>query len=263
MATWKGRNLNNCQKAELINIIMDEIGTNDTLQSEITELKSVVHVLQEQTAELLAKMDTLLKRPQERTLGDLSDGPADATVHGSGRSNSPMNFASVVKSSVQSVFMEEKAKSDVVIINLPEKGQDAADMSHLCEVTGVITKPITAKRLGKKNENNGRHRLLMATFPTPFDARTFQLKVNEAKHSKSLTIPNIRCRPGRTKKEQENRTKLSDEIYKLNQEARKDGNESYSIRQNGQVWKFQKNDEGQWRRVADWKYTPKPTGNER
>ena len=53
------------------------------------------------------------------------------------------------------------------------------------------------------------------------------------------------------------------EVYALNEAAKSTGTrtESYSIRKNGDVWKFEKRNDG-WKRVADWVFTPSASENE-
>ena len=136
---------------------------------------------------------------------------------------------------MQSVIEEEKVKSDVIVSDFRDSNRDIADVEPLCTEVGFSSKPISVQRLGKSpigksTEQPVRPRLLKITFKTPFDARTFQAKVEEAKKSETLSQSTLRCRPGRTKEEQTKFTKLKSEIYKLNQSA-DTSVESFSLRQ--------------------------------
>ena len=78
---------------------------------------------------------------------------------------------------------------------------------------------------------------------------------------KNLNLPAIRLRSGKSKEELEafrNNAKL---VYNLNAEAKKAGrqdSESFSLRDNGAIWKFATNENGAWRRVTGWS-PPSPT----
>ena len=169
----------------------------------------------------------------------------------------PKSFADVVKASVQSVIHEEKVRSDVILINVKDAKQDFDDVKTLCADIGFPSNPIATQRLGKSQEN--RERLLKVSFGNAFDARAFQAKFNEAKKDDNPRARGVRCRPGRTKAEQDQYSKLNKTVHNLNVDS-SDG-ESYSLRPNGQIWKFAKSDEGHWKRVPGWSYKPPSPGS--
>lgn len=175
----------------------------------------------------------------------------------------PTSFADVVKSSVQSAIHEEKTKSDVILINVKDAKKDSDDVKKICSDIGCPSKPVAMQRLGRSLDN--RERLLKVSFGNPFDARAFQAKFQEAKSEDNPTTRGIRCRPGRTKAEQQQYSKLSSTVYNLNKDS--SDTESYSLRSNGQIWKFAKNNEGHWTRVSDWSHklaspdSPAASGN--
>jgi len=153
--------------------------------------------------------------------------------------------------SVQSALLEESAKKDVVI-NLPENKRDTADIEDLCQQAKVTVKPTAIARLGKPNPD--RTRPLKVSFPSAFDARTFQSRIDTYKESSTdEALTKLRCRPCRTREEQAKFSALSKEVKKLN-EAANEG-ESFSIRQNGEVWKFIK-DNDHWKRAMNWNFSP-------
>ena len=193
-------------------------------------------------------------RDENRKLVEKVSNPASARMAQPPSTNSdlPKTFAQVVKTSVQSVIREEKVKSDVILLNVKDAKQDSSDVKTLCHDIGFPSQPIGIQRLGKSQEN--RHRLLKVSFSTSFDARAFQAKFDEARKDDVAKVRGIRCRPGRTKAEQEQFSKLNKAVYKLNQEA--SDSESYSLRSNMQIWRFARSDEGQWKRDADWSYRP-------
>ena len=168
---------------------------------------------------------------------------------------SSLSFADVAKTSVESVLQQEQSRSDVIIVNLKDDKKDAESVCSLCEEIGCPSKPIATHRLGKVRDD--KPRLLKATLRNPFDARAFNAKVDEAKKNGSLSQSRIRCRPGRTKEEQAKFSSLASAAYNLNAKAKEDKlSESYSLRPNGKILKFSKNENGHWRRVADWEYKP-------
>lgn len=205
--------------------------------SAIEQLTIECKELREENKKLTSKMSACNPSPMQ--------APTTST-------SPPMSFADVVKSSVQSVIQEEKAKSDVILINVKDSKQDTNDVKELCSDIGFPSQPVGAQRLGKSQTN--RPRLLKVSFGSAFDARAFQSKFSEAKKSDNPKIREVRCRPGRTKAEHEKFAKLSTTVYQLNQQASE--GESYSLRLNGQIWKFSKDEEGRWKRVADWSHSP-------
>ena len=64
-----------------------------------------------------------------------------------------------------------------VVINLPENKRDTDDVNDLCHKVAV--KPSPSTRIGKPEKD--RPRPLKASFPTPFDARTFMAKLKAYK----------------------------------------------------------------------------------
>ncbi|ELT89710.1 hypothetical protein CAPTEDRAFT_193703 [Capitella teleta] len=68
-------------------------------------------------------------------------------------------------------------------------------------------------------------------------------------------------RPCRGSEEQVRYLKQKEETWKLNDNAKKNGvheSESFSLRNNGEIWKYIKHNDGKWKRVAEWKRRPTP-----
>lgn len=223
-------------------------------------LIAIQNLLQTQTASFVAEIQSLrdevgllrteLAAAQERfsKQASLPAPPASSSAMGA----KDHSFADVVKASVCSAIEEEKSKNEIVIQGLPENDHDEQDVRELCTRASVNVKPVTVNRLGKPNPD--RPRRLKASFPTPFDARTFMAKVDECKESDPVSFP-IRVRPGRTREQQA----LSSKVYKLNQKAR--SGESFSLRNNAEVWMYKKSDDGKWLRVTDWTFSDSEQGN--
>lgn len=164
----------------------------------------------------------------------------------------PKTFADAVKSSIRSALDEDKAKQEVIIQRLPENNNDKVDVDELCSLAEVAVKPTAVSRLGKPDPK--RPRFLKATFPSIFDSRLFRAKVEESKEALSVSFPDVRCRPARTRDQQAIHKALSPEVFNLNKNAV--SGTSFSIRPNGEVWKFCKNESGHWKRDADWTFSP-------
>ena len=220
-------------------------------------LAAVKELFEEQTKALMKEIDDL--RKEVTSLKEkLSEKDADASFPPLPTSNK--TFADVVKTSVESVLQQEQVRNDVILVNLKDDKKDTESVDNLCNEIGCASKPVATQRLGKEKDN--KPRLLKATFQTPFDARTFNAKIDEAKKSGSFSQPRLRCRPGRTREEQTKFSSLATTAYKLNMKAREDdADESYSLRPNGRIWKFAKNENNQWRRVTDWEYKPDNTNS--
>jgi hypothetical protein len=138
-------------------------------------------------------------------------------------------------------------------------------VDDLCVKVQAVTKPCAVTRLGKENTTAGRPRLIKATFPSQFDARAFLSRMEESRKNANNDAQRIRVRPGRTPDEQSLFTKLSKQVYKMNQDAKSAGlNESFSVRATGDVWKFTKSESGRWVHSKDWVFTPTTlsSGNE-
>lgn len=237
----------NCPSCRTLPSVVQELITMvKSLQDEFTAYK-----LQSNSAIDELKNECQQLRRENKALQELVSTPLEPK---NPATNDTRSFADVVKSSVQTVLREEKVKSDVILINVNDAKQDSNDIKELCSEIGFPTQPVGVQRLGKPQTN--RPRLLKVTFGSVFDARAFQAKFLEAKKEDHPKTSGVRCRPGRTKAEQENFTKLSKAVYNLNKDAKPAGNESFSLRPNGQVWKFAKDEEGRWKRVTDWTYTP-------
>jgi len=159
------------------------------------------------------------------------------------------HVAKVVQESVQSAFRKESAMKDIVI-NLPEKKNDAADIDAICEKASVCVKPSSISRMGKPRSD--RPRPLKVSFQTVFDARAFMSRIDACRKNSDDTdgMSKLKCRPCRSHEEQKRFLKLIKEVRSLNDGA-KDG-ESYSLRQDCEIWKFAKNESGHWVRVPDW-----------
>ena len=90
------------------------------------------------------------------------------------------------------------------------------------------------------------------SFSCPFDSRAFCHRVDEIRQT-DPEVAALRVHPGRSKDEQKLFNKNANIVYKLNKEAEKDKTKvSYSLRDNGSVWRFEENDQGEWVCVQDW-----------
>lgn len=148
---------------------------------------------------------------------------------------------------------EEKCRNDVMISRVEEKGQDQAMISDLCTKLELKATPIGIMRVGHKSKAPSHHRMLKVSFANAFDARAFSARFDEKKKA-GTALPSLRMRPGRTKQEQALFKRKGDEVHKLNKTARdSNANESFSLRNNGDIWRFTKNGDGKRVRDGAWR----------
>jgi hypothetical protein len=220
----------------------------EALLAEISNLRAEVAMLREKL-EAAEMQNTSLEPTPAQAADALSS------------TNRTTNYADVVKA-VKSALSEENVKKDVVI-NLPENKADLADVNVLCQKTDVSVKPSSFTRIGKRQtqspSQSNRPRPLKMSFPTPFDARTFMAKLEAYKKDARENDPflKVRCRPCRSPEEQARHAVYSKEARKLNEAAKANGieTESYSLRKNGDIWKFAKTSD-HWKRVPEWVFKP-------
>jgi hypothetical protein len=104
-----------------------------------------------------------------------------------------------------------------------------------------------------------RERLLKVTFANSFDARSFLARPDERRKTgaDNDALMKLHMRSGRSKEEQVRYKRLKADTHKLNLDAKKDGLQvSFSVRDNGKIWKYVKDDSGRWERATDWSYSP-------
>ena len=157
--------------------------------------------------------------------------------------------AEVVRSTVESAMNNTDAKKELILIGVQE-GDDQHFLSELCNKMDFASDSPELVRIGHKAD--GRKRLLKLTFPSNFDARKFKAKFDQLKSEKK-DIPNIRMRLGKTKQEREMYARNKQTAKKLNEDT-KDTKCSFSLRENGSIWRFVKGDDGKWKRDRDWSH---------
>jgi hypothetical protein len=145
-----------------------------------------------------------------------------------------------VKAAVKTVLHDEKSKSEVVINKMPENKQDQRDIENLCTKMQFSARPTSIIRLGKDSSKPPRP--MKVTFPTPFDARAFLAKADAVKKEGDDELKKLHCRPCHTSEEQTRFLKLKTNVTKLNEESV--ATESYSLRNNGEVWKYAQDEAG-------------------
>ena len=171
-------------------------------------------------------------------------------------------FTEALSKTVKAAFRDEKARSDVVVGRLKEKGNDQHDVAELCSKINFSTRPTDTVRLGKKRESTDDYpRPLKVSFSSPFDAKAFCARFKEEKGDHE-EFSNLRVHPWRTKEEHMTFKKNSDIAFKLNKEAKENGDTiSFSVRDTGAIWKYQKDENGKWTKVQDWSIPETPSEN--
>jgi hypothetical protein len=256
----------------LVHTLVDSLSQlrveNAALRNDLQTLHKTEHstaLIEKQTKTLMDEISSL--RTEVASLRALLDAAQrDHVDNLSGHQVRTPSFSDVVKASVQFALREECVKNDLVL-NLPDNKRDIDDMNDLCQKARVAVKPSSVTRIGKPGGN--RLRPMKASFPTPFDARAFMAKLEaykkELKDARTGdTLTKVRCRPCRTREEQARYSAVAKEVHQLNTAAKARGNEpteSYSLRHNGEVWKFVKQDDG-WKRITDWVFVPRTPEND-
>jgi len=207
------------------------------------------------------KQQAEIIRQQQSVLEVLAPATPDGPTPIASRLNdiaagSPLrpSFADAVKKSVQTALQEERSKCDVIITKVEENGQDEIFVENLCSKITCDAKPTSVSRLGRKTETASHHRLLKVTFSTNFDARAFRSRFEEMKKLRSdEEFSAYRIRPGRSQEEQAAFRRYSAIANRLNKEAKEAGETcSFSVRDNGCIWKFERQPNGKWVHVSDW-----------
>ncbi|ELU11822.1 hypothetical protein CAPTEDRAFT_188630 [Capitella teleta] len=217
---------------------------------------------------LLSEINTKKKEDLKNTLLDLIDYVKNANKNDSvmlqilekqptmETDSSPHPFfADAVKKSVHTALQEDKAKCDVVISKVEEKGKDESFVADLCSIISYDTKLIGVMRLGRKKDDTHHHRLLKLSFSTNFEARAFRSRFEEVRKDKPNDLSEFCVWPGRNREDQAAFRKSAIVANTLNKEAKHEGDMcSYSVKDNGSIWKFEKQADGKWVHISDWKF---------
>lgn len=237
--------------AVLINEVRKSQTESAELRQDILDLKATNEELQTKTLSSVAEL-----KAEIAELKTAMSSPRDEALTPAAQTNAPPTFADVIRKTLESSAENEQCKHELILSKAEETGDDGKFVSELCTKLDFMPKPREFTRIGKKIP--ARHRLLKISFPSHFDARKFKSSFEEIKKNDSaddVALPNLRIRFNRTKEEHAAFKKNSDIAFKLNQGAKtKKENCSFSVRDNGELWKFQKEDGGKWRRVKEWSH---------
>ena len=133
----------------------------------------------------------------------------------------------------------ETASHEVIIIGLPEDVDDLQDFSISSSEQLNCFPPSSARRLGRVGS---LPRLVRLSFTNPFDARTYRLSAMKAYREDKISF---RARPSFPV---ELRPKLR---FAASLNRTTDNNTSYSVREDGHIWKFIRI-AGKWTRDSNW-----------
>lgn len=250
---------NNAGDSATLKVMMSML---TSITNEIDELKQANCSLTNEVSGLKEKVGEL-KKTNEDVITKLNEKDSDASASGASASKALFadvtagrkkqeELADVINKSVRLAFDDEKHHREVIMYKIKEEGKDDSVISGICAKL-QSTRPTEVIRLGKKPAGD-KPRLLKVTFPTAFDSRAFGSRFDEVR-STDNTLSNVKVRPGRSKAEHGKFKEGADLAYKLNSEAkeRKETKMSYSVRNNGVVWKFVINDTQKWVRDPEWK----------
>jgi hypothetical protein len=211
-----------------------------SLRACTTSFEAQATALSDQVQLLQGKLDSM-PQPVADPASDgmrIHDGPTQSV-------------ADVVAKALRTTLDDERFKTELIISNVNEGENDSTFVSDLCSTIDCRSVPQEISRLGRKLDNHPR--LLKVTFPTEFDARAFKSRFDQKKRE-SAELPSIRVRPSRNPEERIHFAKAAKVAKELNDQAKNSGASfSFSLRDNLEIWKFQKSSDGKWKRVKDWK----------
>lgn len=239
----------------------------------VSELTNLVKNLSDEftayrleTAANIEQLTTECKqlRIENQKLTEQACNPSPMVQPPNTSSMTPQSFAEVVKSSVQSALRddvvrqtvqstlaEQNSQAEVVISGVEERGQDTAFIHELCAQMNFSQKPVSLNRVGQKPKDG--HRLMKVSFPSQFDARAFKSRYNQLKNDQPDAYK-LRMRPGLTAAQRKIFNQKKKLAQDLNSKATADNaSYSFSVRENGDIWKFVQSEDGKWRRDSDWR----------
>lgn len=212
--------------------------SDNAMQGALSTLTECTKALKTEIGELKEKMESVQKNL-----------PSDASPT---TSTTPLldSNPQAMRKALQSVLLDEKYKTEMVISNAEDDGKDEEFIKRICEKVDFDVMPIKGTtRLGKKTDAGKRP--LKVTFTTEFDARAFRSRCDQNKRT-SEDFPNIRIRPCRNSEEQKLFITSLGKAKEMNKAAKEAGDaHSFSVRDNGEIWKFEMKD-GKWKRDKDW-----------
>lgn len=256
-------------------LLGDKEDRDKTYLTYVTELNELKSIIKTQTAEIMylkeiIEKQSLRSEQVESRLDKIESEislPQRLPIERDNSSETAINtvsFAEVVRNTVKSALYDKAiplhgTTNEVIVSNLKEDNNDSDVISNLCDKINFLSKPSRLQRIGKQVVD--KHRLLKISFDTPFDARTFIARFNQEKSSTTNNIPNIRVRPSKSAEDRKVFNKSYQIASKMNQVAKNENaNYSFSVRDNGEIWKFNKTENDKWIRASDWKL-PENTGN--
>ena len=141
------------------------------------------------------------------------------------------------------------AARELILVGLTEEIKDSELTEYIKKVTNELNISVEASfpsnvtRLGRQLPNDReRKRLVKITFSSPESARLYKLAFDKQGGSKCFNFRLRNSLPPQMRY-------ISKKVFKLNQES--DAATSYSLRDDGVVWKFVKNGE-KWERDFNW-----------
>ena len=205
--------------------------TIENLNEECTQLK-----MQNQ------ELQTSIKSLTESAKSNITRPISDPVV--------PDTYAKAVQSSVRNALLDDRARSEVIVSRINETSDAHEAIRNICSKVNFVGNLSDVRRVGKKTD--GRDRPLKVTFGNPFDARTFCSRVDGSKEEHE-DIAELKVRLGKTKEELVKYKERKEIAKKLNEKAKEENIEqSYSLRDNGEIWLYKKKSNNKWVRDSEW-----------
>ena len=236
-------------KKALLALLKCENDPSETTNA-LTKIQQSVDTVEKQLSTLKNQMLSVENKINSNNGKENFSNEMPVLTHGA-------SLSGVMRQSVGAALQEERCRHDIIVSRAAE-GDDAKMINDLCKLMDFPTQPNSQRRLGQKKDNNVR--LLMLSFGSSFDARAFKSRYEHCKTEKKVGLPSLRLRIGKTKEEREHFKQSASLCHRLNQDAKTaKRDESFSLRDNGSVWKYVKCENGAWKRVKSWTTSELPS----
>ena len=223
--------------------------TSESTTNTLTKIEQSMGTVEHQLSTLQSQMQDMERKISISNALDLNASSENDPNEWSNVVRSKKNLSGVMRQSVGAALQDERCKQDVIVSRADEQ-DDTKMVADLCKSLDFRTAPTSHRRLGQAKDNTPR--LLMLSFGSSFDARAFKSRFEHCKAEKKDGLPNLRLRLGKTKEERVLFKHSAKLCHKLNQESKAQGNESYSLKDDGSIWKYIKADSGTWKREKSW-----------
>ena len=215
------------------------------IDERLDSLTAAISSLQESVMALNDKV----QHKQSPTWADIVQSDSATVSKGMPKAALSLNPYSVPRLNAAQTDQTDEYCTRVVLSGVPETGtifkdlKLAKDLLHNLDLDSKTL--VSAERLGRK-QDNGRPRLLKITCQTEFDARILLGTFREQQDELSPTFQNVRMRPSWPREVREKARSVATLNSDLKRKYGSSLTVSYSLRDSGDIWKFELNSDGMW-----------------